>query len=61
MFDIRNNTGVLDPTPYYDVLRMRDGNFYAKNNDRRNTVHDDNQTSSKDRRSFRVYVEKATA
>ena len=40
MFDIRNNTGVLDPTPYYDVLRMRDGNFYAKNNDRRNTVHE---------------------
>ena len=40
MFDIRNNTGVLDTTPYYDVLRMRDGNFYAKNNDRRNTVHE---------------------
>ena len=28
--DIRNNTGVLDPTPYYAVLHMRNGNYYAK-------------------------------
>lgn len=29
--DIRNNTGVLDPTPYYAVLNMRNGNYYAQN------------------------------
>ena len=28
--DIRNNTGVLDPTPYYAVLNMRNGNYYAQ-------------------------------
>ena len=28
--DIRNNTGILDPTPYYAVLNMRNGNYYAQ-------------------------------
>lgn len=28
--DIRDNTGVLDPTPFYAVLNMRNGNFYAQ-------------------------------
>ena len=28
--DIRNNTGVLDPTPYYAVLNMRNGNYYVQ-------------------------------
>lgn len=28
--DIRNYTGVLDPTPYYAVLHMRNGNYYAQ-------------------------------
>jgi len=28
--DIRNYTGVLDPTPYYAVLDMRNGNCYAQ-------------------------------
>lgn len=34
ILDIRNNTGVLDPTPYYAVLHMRDGYFNAKNQGR---------------------------
>jgi hypothetical protein len=28
--NIRNYTGVLDPTPYYAVLHMRNGNYYAQ-------------------------------
>jgi hypothetical protein len=28
--DIRNYTGVLDPTPYEAVLHMRNGNYYAQ-------------------------------
>lgn len=28
--NIRRDTGVLDPTPYYAVLNIRSGNFYAK-------------------------------
>ena len=28
--DMRNYTGVLDPTPYYAVLDMRNGNYYAQ-------------------------------
>lgn len=27
---MRNYTGILDPTPYYAVLNMRNGNYYAK-------------------------------
>ena len=29
--NMRRETGVLDPTPYYAVLNMRSGNFYNKN------------------------------
>ena len=28
--DIRDYTGVLDPTPYYAVLHMRNGYYYAQ-------------------------------
>ena len=28
--DMRNHTGILDPTPYYAVLDMRSGNYYAQ-------------------------------
>jgi hypothetical protein len=28
--DIRDYTGVLDPTPYYAVLNMRNGYYYAR-------------------------------
>ena len=28
--DIRDYTGVLDPTPYNAVLNMRNGNYYAQ-------------------------------
>ena len=28
--DIRDYTGVLDPTPYYAVLNMRNGIYYAQ-------------------------------
>lgn len=36
MLDIRNSTGVLDPTPYHAVLRMRDGISFTKNREGRN-------------------------
>ena len=28
--NMRRDTGVLDPTPYYAVLNIRSGNFYAQ-------------------------------
>ncbi|EMO0985647.1 hypothetical protein WCZ35_003045 [Listeria monocytogenes] len=30
ILDIRDSTDILDPTPYYAVLRMRNGIFYDK-------------------------------
>lgn len=36
--NIRRDTGVLDPTPYYAVLNIRSGNFYAKKQEHRTKV-----------------------
>lgn len=38
--NIRDYTGVLNPTPYYAVLNMRNGNNYPKNqtNERKEVV-----------------------
>lgn len=33
--DIRDYTGVLNPTPYYAVLNMRNGNNYPKKTERK--------------------------
>ena len=34
--EIRNYAGMLDPTPYYAVLDMRNGIYYAQNQKSKN-------------------------